>query len=263
MPVRIFSRDGTGFQLQNRYGLNNFRIYPKPRIKRAIYLATENDSLDGSNWSSMNPGSNAFSVMAWVKMDSTATLQGSGDYSAIFHHYNGDVDDGWILHADSGNDGNSPGFIVRGDDNTTIAAGSVLNDDQWHLLVGRCDPSITDLTAVEFWLDNVKQVGGSYAGGGITSTTNVGIGEGVFFRPDWAPNKVTIDEVRYYNKRLTTSEMDTIWNDGTGSYGEPGEDGLVAGWHLDEAPGSTSWQSYEGSFTFNESGNVSIVSGYV
>jgi PKD repeat protein len=49
--------------------------------------------------------------------------------------------------------------------------------------------------------------------------------------------KGVIDEVRIYNRTLSTAEISAHYNSGIGQYGRP-EVGLVAGWHFDESSGT-------------------------
>jgi hypothetical protein len=100
----------------------------------------------------------------------------------------------------------------------------------WHHLVVTIDYTIWKIAA---YLDGSKlgeQSSTTLTKPKITWMT-IGSGGSTFF-------KGVIDEVRIYNKALSDATVIDHYNNGTGYYGRP-EPGLLAGWHFDEATGTT------------------------
>lgn len=63
----------------------------------------------------------------------------------------------------------------------------------------------------------------------------------------------TIDEVRVYDRALSSTEISAHYNSGVGQYGRP-EAGLVGGWHFDDVVGTTTND-------YSENGNAGTVFG--
>ncbi|MDH7564592.1 MAG: PKD domain-containing protein [Candidatus Bathyarchaeota archaeon] len=71
----------------------------------------------------------------------------------------------------------------------------------------------------------------------------------------------TIDEVRIYNKTLTSAEVLAHYNAGVGQYGRP-ETGLAGGWHFDEGSG-TAASDYSGNGNHGTINGATWVDGHV
>lgn len=52
------------------------------------------------------------------------------------------------------------------------------------------------------------------------------------------PYSGLLDEIRFYNRALSGSEIAAHYNDGSGTKGSAAESGIVGGWHFDEGSGS-------------------------
>jgi hypothetical protein len=75
--------------------------------------------------------------------------------------------------------------------------------------------------------------------------------------------KGAIDELRFYNRRLTTAEITAHYGAGKGHYGLAGEIGLLGGFHFDEPSGSTAYAYSTTSRQITFSGGVTQVKGIV
>jgi len=123
---------------------------------------------------------------------------------------------------------------------TADTAGHDLRGTGWHHLAAVMS---TTAGAVRLYLDGALVGSGAWAAGGSTTGCMIGtrLNDGGGSRNIHS----TIDEVRLYARALSAAEILAQYNAGQGTYGQPGESGLVAGWHLDEG-GSTTAADYSG-----------------
>lgn len=80
--------------------------------------------------------------------------------------------------------------------------------------------------------------GGAGVYTGMTNTTKVlSIGNSSEVTGSYLQG--SIDEVIIFNKALSLAEVGTLYNSGNGAYGDGGISNCIAGWHLDEAVGTS------------------------
>lgn len=99
-------------------------------------------------------------------------------------------------------------------------------------------------TQVDIYLDNVLSTTTTIASGLPGDTVNaVNIGQR---STNTARYSGTLDELRFYQAALTTTDINDLWDSGTGTTNEPtSTPTLIAGYHFDEGSGSKA-DNYEG-----------------
>ena len=210
------------------------------RATELSLLGAEGFALDFDGGDYVNCGSNstgtgadittgALSLVAWVKTtDSTVhTVIGKVGGSSA-HQYD------LIL-------------LTNGYFRFLVGSGSVfksigfndtsLNDGGWHLIIGTWEQAGG---TCHVYLDNVEDVTPNYDGSFVT-TNALGDGGNLYIgkRGDGLNFTGSIDEVQIYDKVLTSDERTALWDNGVGRRGTSEDDGIVAGWHLDEGEGTT------------------------
>lgn len=188
----------------------SWRVYANDGVSVVLGASTHSLALDGTD-DRMECGDvpgissvTAFSVSAWLRTSSTATmylLSGVGS--------TGDFYDGFQVYISSGN----PNFVVGngatgydGAKNTTT-----VNDDDWHHVVG-----VMNGSTYTVYVDG-STVGSTGVGNATISTTpstcggNFTIGERFDSNNTFAFNGY-VDDVAVFNRALTSSEVSNIYN---------------------------------------------------
>ena len=124
---------------------------------------------------------------------------------------------------------NSNALYTSDDDEEKIISYTGWDNDWHHMAVVRED------TDVAFYIDGVQVGTTTFATNGSIAPDQMG-GWGGAPTHDYAG---LLDEVRFYTRALSSSEVEDQYNGGAGQYGLPGESGLVAGWHFDEGGGAS------------------------
>ena len=147
----------------------------------------------------MNPGSNTFTVSAWVKPNSTATQQ-----CVIHNGNNHPVQQHWML---SINSSGAASFEAKGNLSfNTLTGLTTLTDDEWHLI-----------TAVRESATSWKL----YVDGQVEATDSTDVGSIVPTASQLARIGATnlgqnysgqLDDLRYYNRALLQSEVVAMYN---------------------------------------------------
>ena len=169
-------------------------------------------SFNGSNYvsishiSSLNPGSSLWSVSAWVKGNSDGSVLWKGSSSL----------DLYKLAVDGGNaifNINAGGDTVS----TTAKSSVIVNDGNWHLITG----VRSSVNKADIYVYGILSGTSTYAGSGISIDTTTPLiigsenGNKSFFSG-------LIDDVRVYNRALSSSEVLDVYNaDQSGSINPP------------------------------------------
>lgn len=196
------------------------------------YVAIDNSSVLGSgDWT----------VALWYKSDDDNTNERN-----IFSETNNTSDtqyQGVIIQDNLG----SLRFANRngGDSSFFDSVGTSYDDGAWHSVVFVKDAT-NDFTA---YIDGDAET--------LTDTTNIPAPTitrttiGAYRRTSISRYMDgTIDEVRLFNAAKSAAWALAFHNSGAGTYGLASEANLVAGWHLDEASGTTA-DNYEGTATYD------------
>lgn len=168
-------------------------------------------SVEGA--SSINFGNTSYSFSGWFNTSKNYTAPGD-----IITNYNGDNPYIYV-YIDSLNQfvWESRSYVAPTSSySKSIATSSTVNDGAWHFFVGVRDTN----SGIFFdYLDN-NLIGSTSdtRSGTYTSGTN---GNRYYFGTEGPNQNVkffqgTIDDLRIYNRALTTSEINTLWNSGNG-----------------------------------------------
>lgn len=190
---------GNGFD-----GTNNGAITGELGIlKQAFnYTTSGTDYVTKSYESELNPG--VFTISQWIKIDTI------GQQQFVSSVYGGaSAMQSWYLDVDSSNNAR---LIVRiGGTSQDLAIGSTaLSADTWYHLVGWYDGN-----DIKVYLNGVQDATNSFSG---TALSVPGTPFNVGNYNDGSGNSFdgTIDEVAYYDRALTLSEIQQLYNSGMG-----------------------------------------------
>jgi hypothetical protein len=186
--------------------------------------------------SSLAPGT--LSVSAWVCQNDWASFTDSG--IVVSKTENGGYALDFNYPTTGGGAHTCLFWICRPSGYTIITAPIGALSSGWHHFAGTYDGQF-----VKLYIDGVEK-----ASTDCGSTANIrylysnalfigaepGTGSSLPWDPDFFVGK--LDEVQIFKRALTATEVATQYNAGNGNYGYP-LDGLVGGWHFDEASGAT------------------------
>lgn len=194
---------------------------------RPTYAANMAVSLDGIDDHLYVPGTAALhptsqvALEAWVKL-TTTDVSGSEIIS---------IGDRCLLRVQT--DGLVSFTIYYGTGWRGLSAnGGNVKDGLWHHVLGQKTSS-----ALQIYVDGVSR-------GSISNSDTISYPTGDLYIGRHGNGgtaydfKGLIDEVRVYNRALTSNEIAAHYNGGAGQYGAA-ESGLVGGWPLDEGAGTT------------------------
>lgn len=213
----------------------------------AVNLDGVDDYLTASGTAALQPTAQV-AVEAWVKLTTTdvsgAEIISMGDDYALR------VQAGGLLY-----------FFIDTNAGATFKSQSAtsgnLKDGAWHHVVGQKTAS-----ALEIYLDGTQRGSTAYTGS-ISYRSGGALYLGKHGRSSTSYDyKGQIDEVRIYNRSLTSSEIAAHYNAGAGQYGAA-ESGLVGGWHLDEGSGTTTADYSGNSRTLTLTNGVAWTTGLV
>jgi hypothetical protein len=138
-------------------------------------------------------------------------------------------------------------------------AGGFANGRWYHVA------AVRDFTnkRVELYVDGAFAAGQDYYRFAITKMLKASVGQ---YSDEFVTNawfKGAIDELRFYNRRLTSTEIAAHFNAGKGQKGLASEPGLITGFHFDEPSGliANAYSTTSRQITF--SGGVKQVGGVV
>jgi fibronectin type 3 domain-containing protein len=194
---------------------NSDQVNAKPRVPKAISFDGSNDYVDvpDTSWGDTN-----WSVECWIK----------GTATDAYFVWNSSKSD---LRISSG----KGYFQYDTGTNYTIAGTTTISNNNWHHVVG-----VRSANTIYIYVDGSQENSAS-----ISGSTHVPGFKAIGAQVGNAYYSGSIDEVRCYNKALTSSDVSDHYNSGTGQWGRSDESGLVAGWHFDEGSG-TSAADYSG-----------------
>jgi len=212
---------------------------------QAMSFDGNDDYIDISKSVSSEFGSGSFTVMAWVKTDSSGRVldnrnESSGFAGIVMNISNGKI----VLSIDDG----SNAEIVR--------EGSIdIRDGRWHHVVVMRDNSSNDL---RIFLDGEEDTESTYTDtsggnldsyGSVSHNRNTQIGAEYVTSDNNAAGHIegAISDVRVYGGALSSSEVQTVYRWGSGDFARPPDQdgGGVAYWPLD-GNADDSWSSNDG-----------------
>lgn len=196
---------------------------------KALDFSNASDKVSIDNDTSLQFGSDDFSVLFWFKTNKTSGEFpiGNGGY------YSGEV--GWNFYKG----GSGGGMVFTINDGTTATSvvglasgGGRVDDYQWYHVAG-----IRDGSSLKIYVDGELKGETDDNTGNITNNDPVFVGN--YKTWDSFTWDGLIDDVRVYNQALTQEEIQEImYREGTS-----GEEGLVGYWKFNESSGSTAFDS--------------------
>jgi len=194
--------DGTGVNVQ----------YAAGRYGQAADFNGSSSNVELPTGSPFNDSDTIKSISAWVKADTTS--------SRVYPFSIGSTttDNQFFNFGYLGDSNNILVFMRNGSNsNQAYHSASTTTDTNWHHIVVQ-----TTGSAVEIYLDGEsKSVSSTYAGSGsasswisyinYTGTVRANIGTNASFDPQYSNGK--IDQVRFFNKALSASEVTTLYNE--------------------------------------------------
>lgn len=159
--------------------------------------------LVAANSAALNVGTDNFSVGVWVKLNASTAMRTVNKWSS--------GGQGFMMDVNSiGGGGLLPGgvrFQIRdGSYNVDYGAAGGVNDGNWHLIVASIDRSLTD--GFRLYVDG-SLIGSPQDPTGVTGTltSNSQFGIGVLPISSYGYFNGFIDEVRLYNRALSSDEV--------------------------------------------------------
>jgi hypothetical protein len=144
------------------------------------------------------------------------------------------------------------GFVYSGGSYAYNTTGGFSNYPNWSYVVWVFDGTQTgNANRLKLYI-NGSQVTLAFVGSNVpaalldSGTTHVVIGNNA---GHGAPYMYGIDEVQLYSVAWSSATVTTGYNAGAGLAGAPGDAGLLAGWHFDEASGNA--VNYQGNAAWN------------
>jgi len=163
------------------------------------------DEVVVSDDASLQPGTSNFSVALWFK---TPGRSGDRNIMAIKRRAGTDPRIGWSLATLNG----SARFLVEDSNNNNNSAKSStsVNDDVWHHAV-----AVRDGGTIRIYLDGSEANSTSGTTNDLSTTRNLYIGQTDTSDSSY-PDVFTgqIDDMRYYSKALTATEVSNLYNTG-------------------------------------------------
>jgi len=200
---------------------------------RARTFNGSNQVINVGNGSSLSPGSNSFTISAWIKTSSSTSQK-------IYAKDN--CSSGSLIQFDVQNT-NIVRFQIGNSSRTTslVNSTSTVADGNWHHVVGMRDTASGTLKVyIDGVLDN--SASDSIAGQSINNAVNATIGRCGTFNTEVFNG--SIDELRIYNTALTNSQVSLLYANSAGPIGY---------WDLEEGSGSTA----NDRSTFENTGTIS------
>ena len=133
-------------------------------------------------------------------------------------------------------------------------------DDTWYHVVGVVDYAGD---RVRLYVDGVEVNDRSHSGDPLGRAVIVRVGIWFDGGTPIAPFQGRIDELRFYDRPLTPTEITAHYASGQGEPGDPMENGLAAGWHLDEGSGTTATDYFSAGTTLTLANGVQWAEGIV
>jgi hypothetical protein len=194
--------DGTGTAIQ----------YAAGRYGQAADFNGSSSNVELPTGSPFNDSDTIKAISAWVKADTTS--------SRVYPFSIGSTttDNQFFNFGYLGDSNNILVFMRNGSNsNQAYHSASTTTDTNWHHIVVQ-----TTGSAVEIYLDGESQsVSSTYAGSGsasswisyinYTGTVRANIGTNASYGPQYSNGK--IDQVRFFNKTLSASEVTTLYNE--------------------------------------------------
>jgi len=211
--------EGTGNIVKDSTGNGNNGIiygaaYVNGLSENALSFDGVDDYVEFSYDTDFTPGSNSWTIEAWVKIDSSKDMDIISWYrcganpdcntpdSAIYELFiNNDGKAGWKVGDDNGN-------------SYQITSPSPITDNKWHFLTATFSSSSDSMKLyVDGKLSNDKSATLTTLSAG---TIPIPLEIGRVYRKGWAPSggyfNGIIDEVRIYNRALTASEIKELYD---------------------------------------------------
>ncbi len=208
---------------------------------------------DSSTW---NLGSGDFTMSLWVKFTSLPT---NGNEMSFLTHFNANQHK-WIFH------------VYNNAGTYQIQTGDYQNFFDYF----NCSPNLTTGVWYNFvWRRSGNTFNVYQAASSIGSSTHAVTFETITgnlnFAQEGSPNNRyldgTMDEIGIWNRALTTGEISTLYNLGSGYYittaSGPGNTNLLGLWHFDENTGTSAADSSGNNHTVTLVNTPSWVSGIV
>ena len=172
-----------------------------------------------------------------------------GNGGTIIGRYSGGA--GFLIYYKSV--GADSGFMIQEDADTWTQVSSLTADVWTHIVVTKSGNTRT------LYKNSVSA--GTDDHGAYTQNLTAEFEIGIYGETNQGLNGA-VDEVGVWNRALTQAEINTLYNGGSGVYGDilrsPYNTGFVAGWHADEGTGTVA-NCYGGSYTGTLTNNATWV----
>ena len=180
---------------------------------KGVFSAGVADRVEIPNHADLRPTGN-FSVQGWLKMSSSTTYH---DLANSCSQYTGTGPSGFRLgvNMDDAHDHKAGFMIGNGATGSPpfVWSTTSVDDDAWHYLVGTWDG-----TYMKLYIDGTQE-GGDVSGINAAYQTSNFPTIGVFHYNTSSYvcyMNGSVDEVAYWGRAITSTEVTTLWNDGTG-----------------------------------------------
>src|SRR6056297_2146153 len=229
------------------------------RHGKALDFDGSNDYVAISNYHYESDNIYTISVSSWIKANSDGIIA-SFDRNEYWRFEVGGnaASSGYVGMSFNGDGGQVDGF----DSNAQVA------DGNWHHVV------FTFVNGgAKLYVDGEQEnsiTSGSYIGTGGTRYGFIGVGseaesfDGSKGPTDYFPG--IIDETRIYNRALSQSEIQDLYNRGLAKITQPDRTDLVAHWKFDEGrsqtTGDSSFNTNSGTLNLGISGNTSVTNAW-
>lgn len=177
--------------------LTNGPLWTEGKFSSGISFDGLNDFVRVSHRSPLNPGTSLWTVSAWVKTDANVgTIVQKGSSTADEYEFG--ISDGRAYFT----------LNAGGADLLATAAGtSSINDGAWHHVVGVRSEERTAL----LYVDGIQEGSSSFSGSDTSIYANNALIIGAHGNEAANPLAGTIDEVRVYNRALSSTEVQDMY----------------------------------------------------
>jgi len=216
---------GDGSGNGNRGTLTNGPTWVDGKRGKALNFDGSNDTVSLANLGVNTAASAKNTVSFWMYK---RVGGGTANYSMPFGFNSYDL----TFNSDS----NSFGFNTRNSDVLGVSSDGLLN--RWVHVVGVFFNGTPSSTNNDLYIDGVRQtitlLQGSSVSRSVSSGANI---SGWFYDSNYKFNGL-IDDVRVYNRALSATEIQALYNTGAAKFAPPTDKGLVGYWSMNEGTGT-------------------------